>query len=213
MPSTPSPIVVLVPVKLDAFGFNPAVCNGKSDEAKIAPITQPNYTFLRVDEFVAQHDVLPHVDLHLSSPSSTNLRLMDLGTGEMRPRTGVYLHWSLPRAYRRGITPRERCCPGSVQAHTRCLVIRRLYNEGQVPPGTSIPEIQAWVVKSDKPNDIGNLGANRPEDGRGRGSVAVYAHGHEAKRSILPGRQKCLSAERDRPMSGKKKMRQAIEHS
>lgn len=170
MPSTPSPIVVLVPVKLDAFVFNPAVCDGKFDEAKIAPITQPNYTFLRVDEFVAQHDVLPHIDLHLSSPSSTNLRLMDLGTGQMRRRrTGVYLHWSLPRAYRRGITPEKDAAQEASKfppVPTRWLVIRRLHSQKYSEelsvssvPVLPIPEIQAWVVESDKPNDINTLNA------------------------------------------------------
>lgn len=169
MPSTPSPIVVLVPVKLDAFVFNHAVCNGEFDKAKIAPITQPNYTFLRVDEFVAQHDVLPHVDLHLSSPSTTNLRLMDLGTGLIRRRTGVYLHWSLPRAYRRGITPEKDAAQDASKfpaVPTRWLVIRRLHsqkNSQELPvssiPVSPIPEFQAWVVESDKLNDIDNLDA------------------------------------------------------
>lgn len=169
MPSTPSPIVVLVPVKLDAFVFNHAVCDGGIHDAKIAPITQPNYTFLRVDKFVAQNDVLPHVDLHLSSPMTTNPRLVDLGTGKLRHRTGVYLHWSLPRAYRQGITPKEPApevpkpaigkAPKFPPVPTRWLVIRHLHKTGKDPLEASFPEFQAWVVESDKPNDIDNLDA------------------------------------------------------
>lgn len=171
MPSNP-PIVVLVPVKLDAFVLNPAVCNGGIHEAKIAPITQPNYTFLRVDGFVAQNDVLPHVDLHLSSPSTTNPRLMNLGTGKPRRRTGVYLHWSLPRAYRRA-TEDQGCsstsetgtnsidkAPEFPTVPTRWLVIRRLHKEGMEPLDAVIPELEAWVVESDKPNDINDLDAD-----------------------------------------------------
>jgi hypothetical protein len=54
---------VLVPLKLDALGFNGPVCDGKAPDpptddedfnrdlvgAKIAPIEQPNYTFLRLN--------------------------------------------------------------------------------------------------------------------------------------------------------------------
>lgn len=176
---TTEPLVVLVPVKLDAFVLNPAVCNGGIHEAKIAPITQPNYTFLRVDQCVAQNDLLPHVDLHLSSPSTTNPRLMNLGTGEMRRRTGVYLHWSLPHAYRRGIStgdgsaeeadldedsvPKTGAGPAADKAPTfptvptRWLVIRNLHRTGMEPPDASIPELEAWVVESDKPNNISDF--------------------------------------------------------
>lgn len=168
---------MLVPVKLDAFVLNPAVCNGGIRDAKIAPITQPNYTFLRVDKRVAQSDVLPPVDLHLSSPSTTNPRLMNLGTGEPRARTGVYVHWSMPRAYRRGIAATESAeeegglhddqgaetavdkAPKFPTVPTRWLVIRHLHRAGMEPAEASIPELEAWVIESDKPNDINNLGA------------------------------------------------------
>ncbi|KAI0173762.1 hypothetical protein BJ166DRAFT_574156 [Pestalotiopsis sp. NC0098] len=40
---------VLTPIKLDAFVLNDPVCEGGPLEAKIAPITQSNYTFLRLD--------------------------------------------------------------------------------------------------------------------------------------------------------------------
>ncbi|KAL0631747.1 hypothetical protein Q9L58_009376 [Maublancomyces gigas] len=171
-----SPLVVLVPVKLDAFVFNRSVCDGDTYEAKIAPITQPNYTFLRTKDFLAQSDILPHVDLHLSTPPETNSRLTNLGTGQPRKRTGVYLHWMLPRAYRRGTTknPEEEDetlkpappdglpaptegLPDFPAVPTRWLVIRHLHQTGKEPSGARIPEIQAWVVESDKPYDINFL--------------------------------------------------------
>lgn len=40
---------VLIPIKLDAFVLNDPVSEGGPLEAKIAPITQSNYTFLRLD--------------------------------------------------------------------------------------------------------------------------------------------------------------------
>ncbi|KAK3944842.1 hypothetical protein QBC46DRAFT_350202 [Diplogelasinospora grovesii] len=103
--------VVLVPVQLQAFVLNPAVCNtGKDDDngARIVPITQPNYTFLRLDNFVLQSDVVNHIDMHNSAPADRNSRMTDLGArpnpAPRRNRHGVYVHWILPQVYRTGVT-------------------------------------------------------------------------------------------------------------
>lgn len=99
---------LLVPVQLDAFVLNPAVCGKPEDTgARICPITQPNYTFLRFRDFVAESDLQPHADLHNAAPAQVNSRLTDLGARPPtahRHRHGVYVHWSLPRAYRTGIS-------------------------------------------------------------------------------------------------------------
>ena len=93
-----------IPMKLDAFVFNPNTCNGGPKDAKIAPITQPNYTFLRINEFELRNDLPDHADLHNATPRSRNLRLYDLGIGKVRDnRLGVYLHWMIPRPYRSGV--------------------------------------------------------------------------------------------------------------
>ncbi|KAG7142615.1 hypothetical protein HYQ45_000982 [Verticillium longisporum] len=115
---------VLIPVKVDAFVFNSKVCDGVLPEsagtqedneptetrlptptaAKIAPITQPNYTFLRLDRDVIQPDIQNPVDLNNSWPSGFNSRFTDLGSDTTRKhRVGVYLHWTMPRLYRSGI--------------------------------------------------------------------------------------------------------------
>ncbi|KAK1829755.1 hypothetical protein QBC39DRAFT_427107 [Podospora conica] len=123
---------VLVPVKLDAFIFNRAVFdasdnNGKPPQpppkdpkekppqppkdpedkptlAKIAPIVQPNYTFLRLDTDYIQSDILNPIDLHNAWPAEFNSRFTDLGTDKARKRRqGVYVHWTIPRLYRSGI--------------------------------------------------------------------------------------------------------------
>ncbi|KAI1819781.1 hypothetical protein F4861DRAFT_111375 [Xylaria intraflava] len=102
--------VLLVPVQLQAFCLNPAVCGtGEDDDkgARIIPITQPNYTFLRLDNFVVQSDVLNHADLHNAAPAKTNSRMTDLGSRTYAPRRnrhGVYLHWILPQLYRSGVS-------------------------------------------------------------------------------------------------------------
>jgi hypothetical protein len=105
-----SEALALVPVQLQAFVLNPAVCNTGSDDdngARIVPITQPNYTFLRLDNFVLQSDVMNHVDMHNSAPADINSRMTDLGArppAARRNRHGVYVHWILPQVYRSGVT-------------------------------------------------------------------------------------------------------------
>ena len=68
---------VLVPLKLDAFALTPQTCSGANNS--IAPITQPNYTFLRLHDNLIVPDILDHVDLHQVSPASFNSRITDLG--------------------------------------------------------------------------------------------------------------------------------------
>lgn len=103
--------LLLVPVQLQAFVLNPAVCNtgqDGDDGARIVPITQPNYTFLRLDNFVLQSDVMNHADMHNSAPADKNSRMTDLGArpdpAPRRNRHGVYIHWILPQVYRTGVT-------------------------------------------------------------------------------------------------------------
>jgi hypothetical protein len=169
-----TPMNLAVPVKLDAFVFNESVCNGNPGDAttppdaKIAPITQPNYTFLRLDQSLLQNDILDHVDLHNAVPWNNNSRLVDLGEdGAVRSqRLGVYLHWIIPRFYRSGIasTPSARSnpeysSPEFPQLPNRWLVIRQLDpdaattvpNSGQ---GAQIDAVTAWVVESDRSRKI-----------------------------------------------------------
>lgn len=95
------PLNVAVPVRLDAFVLTPTVCD--SDLSKISPLTQPNYTRLRYEDSLIEHDVMPHHDIHAATPHSLNSRVTDLSNGDLRNnRFGVYLHWVLPRMYRSG---------------------------------------------------------------------------------------------------------------
>lgn len=163
---------LIVPLKLDAFVFNSGVCDGGPEDAKIAPITQPNYTFLRIDEFVAQNDVLNHVDLHKTTPPRYNSRFTNLGTRETRhERVGVYIHWMIPRAYRAGAAA-TNSVPGQPPAEgnadntapvfravpTRWLVIRTLDKDYLLKEAV-IPEMQGWIVESDRLHDIDDLGS------------------------------------------------------
>lgn len=170
-----------IPMKLDAFVFNESVCEGEPHDAKISPITQPNYTFLQLKDSLIQHDILEHVDLHNAIPKETNPRLNDLGTSEVREnRLGVYLHWVLPRFYRMGAaaTPsaakdhteqrRERGLHASASANpdytapefprvpNRWLVIRSLdpHASTTVPRDAPIQAVEAWVIESDRLRSI-----------------------------------------------------------
>lgn len=118
-PSTPQDPKqsVLIPVKLDAFIFNKAVCSGDPPPvpeyaasrfdpvgAKIAPIEQPNYTFLRLNSTLIQPDILNPIELHNSWPGEYNSRYTNLGTQQpYSRRIGVYLSWTLPRLFRGGV--------------------------------------------------------------------------------------------------------------
>ncbi|PHH92174.1 hypothetical protein CDD83_8560 [Cordyceps sp. RAO-2017] len=159
--------VLLVPIQLQAFVLNPAVCNSGTDDDKgsrIIPISQPNYTFLRLDNFLIQSDVLGHADLHNAAPADLNSRLTDLGAPG-RPvtrlnRCGVYLHWILPQLYRTGLSAadsvpasshEQQRQPEFHQPPTRWIVIRHL-DLDSVQPVVARPafsEYQAWVVESD----------------------------------------------------------------
>ncbi|PHH93131.1 hypothetical protein CDD83_511 [Cordyceps sp. RAO-2017] len=174
---------LLVPMKLDAFVLNPAVCGtGEEgdDTARICPITQPNYTFLRLQSFLIQSDVQNHADLHNTAPASVNSRMTDLGgrpePTPLRHRHGVYIHWTLPRFYRAGVSSDDSVSqrrrreerlrrgldatgdssgstPEFVDPPTRWIVVRKLDVDSVQPSEAKAAfkdrEYEAWVVESD----------------------------------------------------------------
>ncbi|KAL4922827.1 hypothetical protein BDW62DRAFT_196835 [Aspergillus aurantiobrunneus] len=154
-----------IPVKLDAFVLNKSAADGEArDRARIAPITQPNYSYLRLQDSMLQPDILNPIQLHDAAPSSRNSRITELGSGQTREhRLGVYLHWMIPRPYRIGNTAthsRKASVPhinesseNSADAPTfpaipnRWLVIRRITSK--LPPNVNMDPVKAWVVESD----------------------------------------------------------------
>lgn len=169
-----------IPMKVDAFILNASVCNGTSQEAKIAPITQPDYSGLCLDGKLLRNDLLDHVNLCNTTPASSNSRLTDLGRGVRREnRVGVYLHWILPRFYRIGsaATPTaesslssrllknpsatsptldspDYSTPNFPRLPNRWLVIRRLAPGSIVPANAQIEPVEAWVIESDRLHTI-----------------------------------------------------------
>ncbi|KAF3920986.1 hypothetical protein ABW20_dc0103976 [Dactylellina cionopaga] len=175
---------LLIPMKVDAFVFNAAVCSGGPKEAKIAPIVQPNYTSLRLNDYLVEPDILDHADLHNATPSDRNSRYTDLGTNLPRTnRIGVYLHWLLPRPYRGGTAATDSFKQPTKSLHAkgiqvqadkkdvsapqfpavpnRWLVIRKMDPKADTtaPVNSPIKPIQVWVIESDRRHNIDNLGA------------------------------------------------------
>lgn len=199
---------LLLPVKLDAFVFNKAVCNGYDDgdvhhggqpDYRIAPITQPNYSFLRLDEGYIQKDIMQEVDLHNAWPADINSRFTDLATWEpRRKRQGVYLHWTLPRVYRSGITKTKPESPTTLaesntadtqvypEVPTRWLVIRKIDNMDSIQPAEAresgvIKTFAAWVVESDRVSKIDDI----PEDKDLQVEFAPFIHATEENSKLL----------------------------
>ncbi|KAH6662061.1 hypothetical protein B0J14DRAFT_611156 [Halenospora varia] len=166
---------VCLPVEVHAFVLNESVAD--DNEAKIAPITQPNYTFLRLDDQVIQNDVHDFVDLHYTSPHGNNSRVTDLGSNvTLTNRLGVYVSWVIPRAYRSGTsatnttgaddrkrqqgfpvpqaTDKDYSAPDFRPVPTRWLVVRHI-DTGTVTPAVSDTvakkiQCRAWVIESDR---------------------------------------------------------------
>ncbi|KAI1746877.1 hypothetical protein F4782DRAFT_523061 [Xylaria castorea] len=174
---------ICLPMKLDAFVFNGPVCSGgaEADEAraKIAPITQPNYTMLRINDALIQSDILPHVDIHNTYKNEYNSRLTNLDTGTpYRHRQGVYLHWMLPRVYRSGVAAtgegdvdregeglpasEDSSAPQFRSIPSRWLVIRRLRESVPDYKTIGVHEYEAWVIESDKQRKLGD--PTKPEN-------------------------------------------------
>ncbi|GAW19372.1 hypothetical protein ANO14919_088580 [Xylariales sp. No.14919] len=156
--------VVCLPVKLDAYMLNASAC-GDFPDATLAPLAQPNFTFLRLDSALMEPDVLPYHDLHNASPAADNPRVTDLAMGTPRlERQGVYLHWMLPRIYRSGIqqktvenrdslkTPKYRSAPD------RWLIVRRLipgsFQPADVVSSGRMKWVDAWLVESNRVRNI-----------------------------------------------------------
>jgi hypothetical protein len=174
---------ICVPIALDAYCLTTAACDGKepANPCRIGPVTQPNYTGLRLDSQLIRHDVLDPIDLHRTRPAALNPRVADLGKPKpaiRENRIGIYLHWSLPRAYRGGssaadgttdskgkdaVPPAQDPLKGGDpsapdpdstnpvfrEVPNRWLVVRRL-KPGSYSPADAVPEFQGWIVESDR---------------------------------------------------------------
>lgn len=122
-----------------------------------------------------QHDLVDHVDFHLTAPANLNSRLTDLGSDPpelKRNRLGVYLHWTLPRCYRSGTasasdTPAGRSptevtdtsVPKFPVVPNRYLIVRRLTWQ-KSDDNTKLPAFQTWVVESNRVQKVQDIKAD-----------------------------------------------------
>ncbi|RPB06358.1 hypothetical protein P167DRAFT_610131 [Morchella conica CCBAS932] len=185
-PPPPQP-TVLIPLKVDAFALNSVISYPiENHPSLIAPITQPNYTFLRLSADVLQPDIVPFTDLHTAGVNGRNPRLYDLGANTIREnRVGVYLTWLIPRVYRAGSAstknpppppspsptpsptptptpPVDNSAPSFISAPVRWLVVRVITDATTILPTTAqtqLPLLQAWVIESDRKRLIDDLDA------------------------------------------------------
>ncbi|KAF2217278.1 hypothetical protein CERZMDRAFT_109041 [Cercospora zeae-maydis SCOH1-5] len=172
-PSLEASTALLLPMKLDAFVFNSKVCSGHKNEAKIVPINQPNYTFLRLKGGYLQNDILSPADLYFSSPAACNSRFTDLGARKpLSNRQGVYLHWMVPRTYRTGTASQTQDSTGRgdmpknqnpgkplfLEPPLRWLVVRKINDMQAIEPKDApVEEIRAWIVESDRKRTFNDL--------------------------------------------------------
>ncbi|KPI35825.1 uncharacterized protein AB675_11080 [Cyphellophora attinorum] len=144
------PDVICLPMKVDAFVLNPDVCN--NSKTKIPPLSQPNYTFLRLDANEVQSDVLGHVDLHATTPCHVNRRVMDLGTNSAAR--------SADQGFSNPTDPSlsDVSAPNFRAAPTRWLVVRTIQPDSMIPAG-AIPAVQGWVIEGDRRWDLQSIPA------------------------------------------------------
>ncbi|KAK7417288.1 hypothetical protein QQX98_004722 [Neonectria punicea] len=127
---------------------------------------QASYTFLRLERFFIQPDILDHADLYYSSPSGHNSRCTDLGRRKTRSsRLGVYLRWTIPRPYRYGTTAKSSPKQPATEPLSSSSTAAAETEPGKETPildssapSFSIPPVQAWVVESDRKFLLDDLG-------------------------------------------------------
>ncbi|KAF8511749.1 hypothetical protein JB92DRAFT_3117693 [Gautieria morchelliformis] len=156
-----------IEMALDAFILNEKVCGDGEQQYRIAPLAQPNYTFLSYDKALVRDDVMDPVELQNAFPPRNNSRYSDLGRNTPRTsRLGVYLHWVLPNVYRTGEATMEDTSGAGNPAPTfkavpnRWLVIRQIKQGTHEPKEEVVEEFQGWVVESDR-----QLGVDELHDG------------------------------------------------
>lgn len=159
--------IVLIPMLLSAFHLSPPICDDDSQNPfYLAPLTQPDYTSLRLDHASIAHDVQEHIDLSWTRPAAANNRITDLATGlPRRNRLGIVLHWSLPKPFRWGTsatasTSTSTSDPKLRTPPNRWLVVRHVEPATIAPAVPLFPEFDAWVVESDRIRHISELDVN-----------------------------------------------------
>ncbi|KAI1114239.1 hypothetical protein F5Y14DRAFT_188260 [Nemania sp. NC0429] len=165
--------VVYVPMGIQAFVVTE---DFPSSKYRFAPLIQPDYSNLRAEGLLA-HDVIDQLDVSsYRLQAKHNTRFVDVTDGTVRKgRVGVYLSWTIPRAYRQGITATSKATGDHAAAQmragytsevqepaqeacsaikfrsipTRYLIFRIAY-----PRNSSKPTSEIFVLESDRIRNI-----------------------------------------------------------
>lgn len=102
---------IYVPMLLDAYvNYDPNLQPAQSsDRAYLAPLKTPNFQSLQFDSTRIQHDIYEDFrdPPYLSNQDRTRTQ---------PSRQGVYIHWTLPKAYRQGILASQSGIDAAKQA-------------------------------------------------------------------------------------------------
>lgn len=101
-PPAEDAVYVLVPVQLNAFinharpKSDPGYGDASSPRAYLSPVPRPNYNALKLESQLVGHDIFDHTRPRPSYSNGDPNR-------QVPQRSGIYLHWTLPRLYRTGL--------------------------------------------------------------------------------------------------------------
>jgi hypothetical protein len=155
--AAPDTKAVLVPVQLQAFILDAFTLGLMDPNATVANtagvplISQPNYRALQLDSSLIQHDVFEHTRLRTQDYNLLMAAPRWFATADPQDfnadRGGVYLHWSLPAAYRVGIA-----ASSSAQAQHAQRKLRAGFPSSSDPQGppTGVPTFRPvpdrWLI-------------------------------------------------------------------
>lgn len=135
---------VLVPIKIDAYlnyDQRQVVSTDPRQRAYLAPINTPNYDSLKLDGDLVQHDIFEH------SRDPPFMSHADRGRTQAS-KQGIYLHWGLPKLYRKGVVASSTAQDGLKDLLKRSGYpsgdLDNLHVDAGMPIFRSVPE--RWLV-------------------------------------------------------------------
>ncbi|KAF2994238.1 hypothetical protein E8E13_000317 [Curvularia kusanoi] len=146
---------VVIPIDLSAFVLTPE-CANDSGPSRIAPIVQPNYVGLRLDEALMQHDLVDHIDFHDTTPANLNPRLTDIGATSFDANPPNYRRNRMgnpnrPPGVRSDTEADDTSIPTFPSVPNRWLVVRRLNSQtSEHGDDVTLPTFQSWIVESNR---------------------------------------------------------------
>ena len=142
---------IFVPMLLDAYlNYDRREEDKVEDQAYLAPLTTPNFKALQLNSDTIQHDIFDDLQ---SGPYLSGADVYRT----TQARTGIYVHWSLPKFYRNGIT-------GSATVDVKARAAEAGFNTDDTEPGQPVyPEVPTrWVVMRRIMRPDGNMYAGWP---------------------------------------------------